>query len=67
VIKPLGEAGAQAVRPLLPKDIPFRSLLACPALFDQDGVLQTVPGLSKNPPFNVEFSLRPFDQSLIAH
>ena len=67
VIKPLGEAGAQAVRPLLPKDIPFRSLLACPALFDEDGVLQTVPGLSKNPPFNVEFSLRPFDQSLIAH
>ena len=67
VIKPLGEAGAQAVRPLLPKDIPFRSLLACPALFDQDGVLQTVPGLSKNPPFDVEFSLRPFDQSLIAH
>ena len=67
VIKPLGEAGAQAVRPLLLKDIPFRSLLACPALFDQDGVLQTVPGLSKNPPFNVEFSLRPFDQSLIAH
>ena len=66
-LKPLGEAGAQAVRPLLLKDIPFRSLMAYPALFDHDGLLQTVPGLSKNPPFEAEFDLRPFDQSLIAH
>ncbi|MBT4568148.1 MAG: tRNA lysidine(34) synthetase TilS [Marinovum sp.] len=67
VVKPLGEAGAQAARPFLTSDIPFRSLTSHPALFDQSGVLQTVPGLSKNPPFEAEFDLRPFDQSLINH
>ena len=66
-VRPLGEAGAQAVRPLLLSDIPFRSLTSHPALFDRSGALQTVPGLSKNPPFEAEFDLRPFDQSLIAH
>ena len=66
-IKPLGAKAAQAVRPQLRAEVPFRSLKSYPALFDQSGTLQTVPGLSKNPPFAAAFHLRRFDQSLITH
>lgn len=66
-IKPLGAKAAQAVRPQLSAEVPFRSLKSYPALFDQSGTLQIVPGLSKNPPFAAAFHLRRFDQSLITH